>query len=287
MIRNGFFKNGLIVLTVPFLCLIFLWVSCSKKNKETDAIPIAEVYEKILTSADLEGIVPLGMTGQDSALIVNAYTQRWAKEALMMHEAEQNLPKDLDIDQLVRDYRASLIRFKYEERLMEEKMDSTVMESELKGYYEQNKDQFQLDNTILRINLLKIPTDAPQNELNKLWYDKKKKEELAIFAKKWSSVSLLKDEQWHTLDAIRQLLPEGALTLENIGQRKEGTLSDDNSIYYFRVLETVRGKQTAPYEYAREQALKVILHKRKREFMERWKEDLYQKALKKEDVVIY
>lgn len=284
-------KNSFFVRCVPLLLCIFLGSACDKLQKSKDASQavIAKVQNKTLKQADLEGIIPQGIAGEDSALIVDAYVQRWAKEALMQYEAEQNIGKELNIDQLVRDYRASLIRMNYEEQIIGGKLDSTIMESELMAYYENNKDQFQLDNTILRVNLLKVPTDAPQAELNTLWYSKKTedKAKLKEFASKWASVSLLDDAKWMRLESIGSLLPKDALNLENIGNRKEGILKDDNSLYYFRVLETVRGQQTAPFEYARGQAMKVILHKRKQRLMEDWKENLYQKALNNELVKIY
>ena len=68
----------------------------------------------------------------------------------LMYEAERNIPKDLNIDELVRDYRASLVRFNFEEQLIAEKLDSSVSEAETKAFYENNKDQFQLESTILK-----------------------------------------------------------------------------------------------------------------------------------------
>ncbi|MCK6694032.1 MAG: hypothetical protein L6Q97_18265, partial [Thermoanaerobaculia bacterium] len=64
------------------------------------------------------------------------------------------------------------------------------------------------------------------------------------------------------------------------------TLSDGDFRYYYRVLESVKGKETAPFEYVREQASKVILHKRKQQLLEKWKEDLYQKELRRENIQI-
>lgn len=275
------------------LCLfaLCLCTACDALKSEDGVLdrPIAKVQNKTLKTSDLEDIVPEGMSGEDSSLIAQAYVQRWTKEALMQYEAGRNVPKELNIDQLVRNYRASLIRMNYEEQIIGNRIDSTIMESELLRYYEDNKDQFQLDNTILRINLLKVPSDAPQGTLNSLWYSSKAEDKQALkeFANKWASVALLNDEQWLRLEAIGKLLPKDALNIENIAKRKEGVLKDDNSLYYFRVLETVRGKQTAPFEYARDQAMKVILHKRKQKLIEDWKEELYQKALKSKAVEIF
>lgn len=248
---------------------------------------LAQVYNKNLYLSDLEGIVPEGVSPEDSVLLVRAFTNRWVRDHLLMYEAERNIPKDLDIDKLVRDYRASLVRYNFEEKIIAERLDSTVAEEELKAFYEQNKDQFQLENTILKVQLLKAPNRAPQAELNKLWYDRSNdrySDRLANFAKQWGALALLDREKWYKLEEVAAFLPKGTLTADNVASRKEGTLSDGDFRYYYRVLEAVQGKETAPFDYVREQAVKIILHRRKQDLLEKWKEELYQKELKRENI---
>ncbi len=267
--------------------IALLWQCGDSDNppKEGDQL-LAKVYNKSLYLSELEGIVPEGVPANDSVLMVTAYVQRWVRDQLLMYEAERNIPKDLNIDKLVRDYRASLVRFNFEEQLIAEKLDSTVSEAEMKAFYENNKDQFQLENTILKCQLLKLPPNAPQNELNKFWYGRTASDEAKLrnYAKQWAALALLNTEKWYKLDEIAALLPKGTLTSDNVGSRREGTLSDGDFRYYYRVLETVKGKETAPFEYVKEQASKVILHKRKQELLERWKEDLYQQELRRQNI---
>jgi len=277
-------------LFVLSLVIVLYASGCGSKNDapaKGDTL-LATVYNKNLYVSQLDGVVPEGVEPEDSALMVSAYTQRWVYDHLLMYEAERNIPKDLDIDQLVRDYRASLVRFNFEQQIIAEKLDSTVSEAELKAFYENNKDQFQLESTILKCLLIKLPGDAPQSELNKLWYSKKSADEakISVFAKQWATMALLDREKWYKLEEVAALLPKGTLTSDNVGSRREGTLSDGDYRYYYRVLESVKGKETAPFDYAREQASKVILHKRKQQLLEKWKEELYQKELRRENIKI-
>lgn len=271
-----------------FLLALLFSAACGGGGASTDDVALAQVYNKTLLLSELEGVVPEGTPPTDSALMVSAYVQRWVREQLLMYEAERNIPKDLDIDELVRNYRASLVRFNFEEQIIAEKLDSTVSEDELREYYEGNKDQFQLESTILKCQLLKLRPEAPQAEINKLWNSRKDsdKPKLAAFAKMWAEVALLDEEKWYKLEDIAAILPDGTLSPDNINSRREGTLSDGGIRYYYRVAEAVQGKTTAPFDYAREQASKVILHHRKQRLLEKWKEELYQKELRRENIKI-
>ncbi|MDX1910912.1 MAG: hypothetical protein SFV22_05470 [Saprospiraceae bacterium] len=264
-----------------------LWHCGNKAEKKEDKV-LATVYDRNLYLSELDGVVPEGTAPADSALLVSAYLQRWLREQLMMYEAERNIPKDLNIDELVRNYRASLVRYNFEEQLIAEKLDSTVSNDELLAYYENNKDQFQLESTILKCLVLKLSPQAPQNEINKLWYSRNPADEtkLIAFARQWASLALLDREKWYTLEEVATLLPKGTLSSDNVSSRREGTLSDGDYRYYYRVMEAVQGKTTAPFDYVKDQALKIILHKRKQELLERWKEDLYQKELRRENIKI-
>jgi hypothetical protein len=288
--RLSFSNMARLLNSLVFLIGIALIWQCTVSDnppKDGDKL-LVKVYNKSLYLSELEGIVPEGSTASDSALMVKAFMQRWVRDQLLMYEAERNIPKDLNIDKLVRDYRASLVRFNFEEQIIAENLDSTVSESEMKRFYENNTDQFQLESTILKCLLLKLPPNAPRNELNTLWYSRKTSDaaKLRSYAKQWAALALLDEKKWYKLEEVAALLPKGTLTSDNVSSRREGTLSDGDFRYYYRVLETVKGKETAPFEYVREQASKVILHKRKMELLERWKEDLYQKELRRQNIQI-
>lgn len=279
--------KGILFSLLLSVCAL-LWQCGGSETASQNDILLAQVYNKNLYLSELEGIVPEGVTKEDSALMVSAYVQRWVREQLLMYEAERNIPKDLDIDELVRNYRASLVRFNFEEKIIAEKLDSTISEPELKTFYENNKDQFQLESTILKCLLLKLPSQAPQSEINKLWYSRNPADEnrLNTYAKQWAAFAMLDREKWYKLEEVAALLPKGTLTTDNVSSRREGTLSDGDFRYYYRVLDVVQGKTTAPFDYVKEQASKVILHKRKQELLEKWKEELYQKELRRENVKI-
>ena len=273
-----------------FSTAFLLWHCNSDARPKKEDKLLAEVYNKTLYLSELDdNILPEGTSKEDSALIVSAYAQRWTREQLLMYEAERNIPKDLNIDELVRNYRASLIRFNYEEQIIAQKLDSTVSDAETLAFYEENKEQFQLESTILKFLLLKVPARAPQADVNKLWNSRNPADEAKLekFVKDWAGKSLLDRKKWYKLEEVAAFLPKGTLTTDNVDSRREGTLNDGGYRYYYRVLDVVRGKTTAPYDYVREQASKVILHRRKQQLLDQWKEEMYQTELRRENVKVF
>lgn len=268
--------------------LACLAAACNSGDDAANAADplLAKAYNRTLRASELRWLIPPGTAPEDSVLMVKAFAQRWLNDQLLMYEAERNIPKDLKIDELVRDYRASLIRHNYEEQIIAERLDSTVSEAVLRDFYEKNKEQFELESTILKCQILKVPNEAPQTELNKIWYSKDR-EKLKSFADRWATMSLLDTDKWHHLEEIAAILPKGTLTADNVSSRREGTLSDDGFRFYYRILETVRGKETAPFEFAKEGARTLILHQRKQEVLEKFKDELFSKAKRQENLKLY
>lgn len=268
-------------------CLLLL-SACGSRNQRQNDPEVARVYDKILYASEVSAGVPPGTNPQDSALLAGAFVQRWIGEQLLMFEAERNVSKDPNIDKLVRDYRASLVRFNFEEQLIAQKLDSVVREDEVRSFYEDNKELFELQNTILKCVLIKVPSDAPQSEINKLWNSRSDADmaKLNTLANQISVIALLDREKWYRLDQISALLPQGTLTADNVSSRKEGVLTDGGFRYYYRILESVRSKETAPFDYVKEQASKVILHHRKQELLDKWKKELYDNELRRGNIKV-
>ncbi len=272
-----------------FTILSLFWAACGGKGSANTDREIAKVYDRVLLASETAGVVPTGTNATDSALLVNAFAQRWISDQLLMYEAERNIPKDANIDKLVRDYRASLVRFNYEEQLIGQKLDSTVSETEVRKFYEDYKDEFQLQSTILKCILVKMPSSGPTNEMTKLWNSRSDEDRARMieFAKSKATLALLDRNKWYRLDEVAAILPQGTLTADNISSRREGTLSEGDSKYYYRVLESVRGKETAPFDYVKEQASKVILHKRKQDLLDNWKKEVYDNELRRGNVKVF
>lgn len=270
---------------------IGLLSSCSSEEKRAeDDRQLASAFNKTLYLSDLEGMIPEGMSSEDSSLIISAFRERWLRDAVMMHEAEQNIPTDLNLDKLVRDYRASLVRLNYEKVLVEELLDSTITETELTEFYDKNKAQYQLEMPIIQCRFIKIDRSKPGvNQLQQWWNNGSKSslEQIKAYCQENAAISQLQDSIWLKVDDIAGYMPAGILTVDNVSRRRDFVQKEDDFIYFFKVLDLVSKTEIAPLSYIKDQARKVILHRRKMKVLDDMKQKMYEEALRKKNIQTY
>ncbi|MEY4905269.1 MAG: hypothetical protein RLZZ292_3084 [Bacteroidota bacterium] len=260
-----------------------------EKTKPNDKV-LAQVKNRELHLTELEGMLPEGISKEDSSLIINAFIARWVKDNLMMREAEQNIPKDLQIDKLVRDYRSSLVLDNYEKAIVEQQLDTAVTKQELQEFYDKNKEQYQLEAPIVRCYFMKIPKAAPDiKDVNEWWddLDKDDLKKMTAYCAKNAALFMLNDSTWTKVDFLIPELPKGKLSNENVSEGEKTTFKDDNFYYYLKIRKVRNKREIAPFEFIQDQALKFILHQRKIKLLDNKKEELYQRELQANEVKIY
>jgi len=274
--------------------VLFLVSACQPLPDTTkqEGILVAQVHDKKLYLDKIRGFIPSGTSAEDSLMTLNAYAQRWIREALMLHLAEENITEEWKIEELVEDYRASLVRHNYEQVLVETLLDSTISDQELRTFYDRNKAQYELETAIVRCDLIKIPRNVRLLPDFEEWWKEGKKsytgyKKLSSFCKLNAEVSIVNDTAWYSLDQLSSALPKGTLTEQNIKSKQEWTQMDEQYRYFFRVYDVIQKKSIAPLSYIEDQAKRFILKQKKEELLKKFKDDLYQKELVARNVKIF
>jgi hypothetical protein len=250
---------------------------------------LAKVGDKELRMSALEGMLPEGTTKEDSSAIIQAFVTRWVKDNLLLNEAENNIPKDLEIDKLVREYRTSLVLNAYQERLVKQSLDTVVRLDELKSFYENNKSQYELERPLIRCYMLKIPNNAPNLKDVENWWDDNRKEDrlkLTNYAKQYAPYYTMIDSVWYRADRIAAELPKGTIDVED-PSTGESTRKDDNFRYFLRILAVKRKRDYAPFEYIKDQATTFIIQQRKQKLIENQRDQIYNDALKSNAMKVF
>jgi len=268
--------------------LLFGILACQPPAEETEDVPLAQVHNKTLYLSELDGMIPEGITSEDSLLIIEAYANRWIREALLLHEAENNIPKDLNIDKLVRDYRASLIKHNYEQKLYA-RVDSVITEEQLLEFYEKNKPQYQLETPIVRCYFIKIERPVPQSDDLRQWWEDCREDtasynNLVAYCNKYAELHHLEDSTWYEVAEIAEVMPENTITADNIRAKRDFTQRTDDYQYFLKVFEVVNRQEIAPLSYVKEHARRLILRQRREQKLEDIKQDMYEVALREGNI---
>ena len=126
---------------------------------------LAEVEDKKLYLHDVSPIFTPNMTSEDSLKILRSYVDQWVKKQLKIKEAERMLEESQkDIDQMVQEYRNSLLTHKVDQFYVDKNIDTLFTDTQIADYYNQNKADFILDKTLVKARIVRIPRS----------YDKKK-----------------------------------------------------------------------------------------------------------------
>ncbi|MEY3079028.1 MAG: hypothetical protein RL086_181 [Bacteroidota bacterium] len=273
------------------VCLVFLGYSCSEdiQTNNGDFI-LARVYNKSLYVKDLEGMFPPGTSAYDSALITNAYTQRWVREAVLLYEAENNLSKDLNIDRLVRDYRSSLVRNNYEQVLLEQLMETQISKEELADFYDKNKIQYQLDNPIVKAYVVVVPKIiSVRDSLKYLWKNATDVNltRLKSICEEYELDHVLDAGKWNEWEKLAIYLPRN-IDFEAFSRKgKDFSIQDGEFDIWIKILDSKKPQEIPPIEYVEEQLKRMLLLSRKTRLLEEKKEDMFDIAKRKGQIEIF
>ncbi len=268
------------------IIIIFLFCSCNKTtNSSLEKEGIIQVGEHILTEQTLKEHLPEGINSKDSLILAESYIETWIKENLMYDLAQNNLSNEEEIDQLVENYRKSLITYQYQEKLINEKMSEEISEEEIKDYYEKHADKIKLETTLIKGLFLKVPADAPQINKIKEWYKSPSIKDLENIEKYSLQNAVNYDyfyDHWVKLDDIIRLFPP---TWTNptamLKQQRQIEIEDSIFCYLLNVKEVLFAGEKEPYEYAKSNIKEMIVNQKRLEFLQKFENDLYKTAVNK------
>ena len=233
---------------------------------------------------DIKNSIPKGTKADDSLSLIKKYINSWVSEQLVLHAAEDNLNKaQKNVDQQLKDYRNSLITYEFEKELVSQKLDTNVSNAEIEAYYNQNKNNFELKNNIIKVVYVKVNKKAPQIEKLKLWCRSdapKDKELLLNYCHQYAENFYLDDNVWLLFDDLLKEIPiqptyNKELFLQN---NRFLEVSDPASLYFVNIKGFQIKNSISPLSFERENIKNIILNKRKLKLINKMKEDLFKAA---------
>ncbi len=278
-----------------YFILLTLSVSlfaCKKAIQTDEPDSLVKVNDRILTRNEVESLIPKGTTSADSLLLAESYIKKWVKDELVLKIAQRNLGSDKEtIDKLVDAYRRSLLRYRYQEKLIQEKLSDEIQESDVLTYYDTNKEKFVLDKNLIKGLFLKVPADAPNLSEVKTWYKSgnvASLEKIEKYSIQNAAIYEYFFDKWVDFDEIRNNIPNQISNPESfLRTNKTLEVTDSSYCYLLNIRQVLLKGQVEPFEYAEPRIREILINQRKLDFIKEFEEELYNDALDGGDVIFY
>lgn len=265
---------------------------CGQEHNHKGKTPLVEVSGEFLYKEDLQAALPLNISKDDSVLFVEHYIRNWIEDALLFDKAEGNIPDNDKISKLVENYRRALIMHTYQEELVNQKLANDISEEEINAYYEKNKELFRLDNPLVKGLFIKVPLSSPDLGNVRVWYRKNNQDVIEKLEKYSLRNAVSYDyfyDRWTSVPDVAAKIPLKVLDTDaNYLDKNRNVEVKDTAFCYFLHIEDFLGKdKQKPLDFARDEIKEILINLKRVEFINKVKEDLYQRASDRNKIIYY
>lgn len=275
------------------LCMLF---SCGGWKEAATELFRGEIVAKVgdhrLLKSDLVKYIPAGVSAEDSAALARQYINTWAQDLIMLDMAgEQLSPEEKDVTEELEEYRRNLLKYRYEQLYINQRLDTLVRDAEIAAYYKANEARFRLERPVYKARYVIIPSDAKSIKRLKELMSSDNPEDLDEAAVLGSTIAIkYADEADTWKDAMTVALDAGVdykALVSGIKQQFAQIPDDSGNLHIIYVAEAVQEGKTAPREYCEGRIKDLILSARKHELQENLQKELLEDATKNNKFVIY
>ena len=277
-----------------FVVGLMAFTSCEGLFREkTEKEPVARVGEAFLYKEDLAPFLPDDMSAQDSILFVTNYINNWASKQLLLSKSKINLPEEklAEFDRLVSDYRADLYTRAYVEALVFKGQDTAISNSQLREFYEQEKENFRLSEKLVQLRFIGLPLQFldKDNVVDKMknWSedDRIYLDSVAIQFKKIH----FNDSIWvNTSRVMEEIPPLTPLNEEDYLKKSQFfEIQDSLEVYLGQVTDVLEINDIAPFDYVSPDIRQLILNRRRMDYIRNLETDIIDEAIKKNEFEVY
>ena len=253
---------------------------------------VAEVSGEKLYRSDLDAVIPKGISQEDSTYLAKQYINTWASEMVYLGIAEQQLSKtEKDVTKELEDYRKSLLKYRYEQLYVNERLDTAVSDDLVEEYYNAHQEKFVLGRPLVKARFLSISDESPAKDQIRKRMSSGDVEDL-IEADSLAYSSALKFTTWSDewVD-VTVLAREFQLDYETLlGQVKNKWIEKVDTLGVARLAyipEIIRKGEVAPLEYSAPAIKDIIISSRKQTLISTLEQDLLKDARENGQFVIY
>lgn len=245
---------------------------------------VAEVGDAKLKMKDVMEVIPSGLSPEDSTVLVRQFINSWALDRVILEHAEKQLSsEELDVSKELELYRTSLLKYKYEQLYVNQRLDTTVSDDAIQTYYEAHADRFVLNRPLVKARFLCIPSDSPTLSKLKSMMTSDSADEL-MEADSIAFSSAIKFTVWNDrwIDAADLAKEFGSEYMSVLSSVRKGWIERTDttgvtSMAY--VSDIVQAGKLSPIEYSTPAIREMIISARRQKLIQTLEQDLLQDAL--------
>lgn len=263
------------------LSMTALFTGCLQRSS-SNGEPLARVGNHFLYPADITEALAGRSPLQDSLPYMKKLIQEWIREQVLLDKAnsvltaaQKDKKKELDA------YLSALLVYEYQRQTVEQKLDTTVTDAQIKQYFEKNKADFELKQNLIRFRYVKLKKDMPFDEARALLASDKEEDfkKLELFCRQHASNFFLNDKVWLNFQDVLKEIPIQTYNEEDF--LKNNTLvevKDKEYTYLVRISDyRVKNGQSQP-ELERDRIVQMIIQARKAKLIKETEQQVLKEA---------
>ena len=253
---------------------------------------VAEVGSEKLYRSDLDAIMPKGISQADSVYLAKQYINTWAAELVFLGIAEEQLSKsERDVTKELEDYRKSLLKYRYEQLYVNERLDTAVTDEMVEEYYNSHQEKFVLARPLVKARFLSISNESPAKDQIRKRMSSSEVEDLVeadslaySAAYKFTTWS----DEWVDVTVLSREFPMDYETM--LSQVKNKWIENVDTLGVARlayISDMMKKGEVAPIEYSAPAIRDIIISTRKQSLISTLEQDLLNDARENGKFVIY
>ena len=263
-------------------------VSCSSEPKGE---LLAEAYGNMLYDTELKNVISAEVSNEDSVFMTKEYIQVWVTKQVLLAQAQKELTdKEKDKTAQIEQYRTDLLTYEVLNKLALQELDTSFDDAELDNYYEDNKNEFELSQNIIKIIFFQIPENS--EDINLLWSSFKSNDQ-SIYGK---LVALSEQggnyytdkTSWVYFDDILKEIPINTYNQEHyLNNNKFIRFNDGSFVYFIKIIDFKIRSTTSPFSIERDNIREILLMKRQQKLVRSIETKLLNEAYSNKEIKIF
>jgi hypothetical protein len=275
-------KKIVIILTI---CSI---VAC---DSNTSGKVVARAFGNELYDTDIANLISDDASFEDSVFLTKEFINIWVSKQVLLNEAEQVLNgQEKDKSQELEAYKHDLLSYELINKLVRQEIDTSFTTHELELYYEENKNEFELSQNIIKLVFYKIPLASKNLDL--LWSSFRANDQsinptLVSLSNRGGNY-YENGNSWVFFDDILKEIPINTYNQEHyLNNHKYIRINEGDFVYFVKINDFKTRSMLSPFVLEKQRIKEILLMKRQQELQKTIESDLLDKAYRNNKIQLF